>query len=98
MQRRRRWGALLSRGAATALPLSVPQKEAVAAAVAEALAKAQVEAEGAAAAAVEAARAEARAAAVEETSGLLLDLMYLGTVRGERGEQWWSCGAAAEER
>ena len=59
-----------------------PQEKAVAAAVAEAVAKAQQAAEAARGEAVEAASAEARAAAVEETAGLLLDLMYLGTVRG----------------
>ena len=57
------------------------QEKAVAAAVAEAVAKAKAEAEAEAAEAVEAARREARTAAVEETAGTLLDLMYLGTVR-----------------
>lgn len=57
----------------------------MAAAVAEAVAKARSEAEAAAAEAAEAARVEARAAAVEETTSLLLDVMYLGTVRGRGG-------------
>ncbi len=60
----------------------------MAAAVAEALAKAGEAAEQAQAEAVQGAKAEARAAAVEETTSLLLDLIYLGSVR------FWvpSCG------
>ena len=57
----------------------------MAAAVSEAVAEAQQAADAARGEAVEAARAEARAAAVEETSGLLLDLLYLGTVGGWGG-------------
>lgn len=54
----------------------------MAAAVAEAVAKAREAAEQAQAEAVAGAAAEARAAAVEETTSMLLDLIYLGTVRG----------------
>lgn len=61
---------------------SSPQDKAVAAAVAEAVAKAREAAEQAQAEAVAGAAAEARAAAVEETTSMLLDLIYLGTVRG----------------
>lgn len=56
------------------------QEKAVTAAVAEAFAKAREAAEQAQAEAVAGAAAEARAAAVEETTSLLLDLIYLGSV------------------
>lgn len=58
------------------------QEKAVSAAVAEAVAAAKAEAQASAAAAVEAARGEGRAAGAEEAAGTLLDLLYLGNVRG----------------
>lgn len=88
-------------GCTTCYParLPSPQKKAVAAAVAEAVAKAKAEGEAAAAevaaTAAAAAAAEARKAAVEETTNLLVDVMYLGTVStGQRCAAVQLCAAA----
>ena len=71
------------------------QEKAVAAAVAEAVAKAREAAEQAQAEAVAGAAAEARAAAVEETTSLLLDLIYLGSVSIGRCFSCWLLQAFA---